>query len=168
MLFRSYAQPAWRLKFDTFILRVPILGRLLRDVAVARFTRTLGTLTAAGVPILQSLRITKGTLGNRAMERVIDDVAEQVAGGRTIAEPMERSGYFPPMLVQIVNLGERSGRLDEMLNQAARSFEDRTETSVKLFTTALPPILVVILACCVGFLVLAILLPMLQMQDSIR
>lgn len=163
-----YARPALRLKFDTFILRVPILGRLLRDVAVARFTRTLGTLTAAGVPILQSLRITKGTLGNRAMERVIDDVAEQVAGGRTIAEPMERSGYFPPMLVQIVNLGERSGRLDEMLNQAAKSFEDRTETSVKLFTTALPPILVVILACCVGFLVLAILLPMLQMQDSIR
>lgn len=163
-----YARPDFRLRFDTVILRVPILGRLLRDVAVARFTRTLGTLTAAGVPILQSLRITKGTLGNRAMERVIDDVSEQVAAGRTIADPMEKSGYFPPMLVQIVNLGERSGRLDEMLNQAAKSFEERTETSVKLFTTALPPILVVMLACCVGFLVLAILLPMLQMQDSIR
>ncbi|GMV25633.1 MAG: general secretion pathway protein GspF [Phycisphaerae bacterium] len=163
-----YAQPEFRMSFDTFILKVPILGRLLRDVAVARFTRTLGTLTSAGVPILQSLRITKGTLGNKAMERVIDDVSEQVAGGRTIADPMEKSGYFPPMLVQIVNLGERSGRLDEMLRQAAKSFEERTETSVKLFTTALPPILVVILACCVGFLVLAILLPMLQMQDSLR
>jgi type II secretory pathway component PulF len=163
-----YARPDFRLWFDTVILRVPILGRLLRDVAVARFTRTLGTLTSAGVPILQSLRITRGTLGNKAMEQVIDDVSEQVAAGKTIADPMEKSGYFPPMLVQIVNLGERSGRLDEMLRQAARSFEERTEVSVKLFTTALPPILVVFLAGCVGFLVLAILLPMLQAQDAIR
>ncbi|HLO41044.1 MAG TPA: type II secretion system F family protein [Phycisphaerales bacterium] len=163
-----YARPDFRLWFDTTILKVPILGRLLRDVAVARFTRTLGTLTSAGVPILQSLRITRGTLGNKAMERVIDEVTEQVAAGKTIADPMEKSGYFPPMLVQIVNLGERSGRLDEMLRQAARSFEERTEVSVKLFTTALPPILVVFLAGCVGFLVLAILLPMLQAQDAIR
>lgn len=163
-----YTQPAFRLKLDTILLKVPVLGRLLRDVAVARFTRTLGTLTSAGVPILQSLRITKGTLGNKAMEGVIDEVTEQVASGKTIADPMEKSGYFPPMLVQIVNLGERSGKLDEMLRQAAKSFEERTETSVKLFTTALPPVLVVILACCVGFLVLAILLPMLQAQDAIR
>ncbi len=163
-----YSQPPFRLWLDTNMLKVPILGRLLRDVAVARFTRTLGTLTSAGVPILQSLRIVKGTLGNKAMEIVIDDVAEQVAAGRTIAEPMEKSGYFPPMLVQIVNLGERSGKLDEMLRQAARSFEERTEVSVKLFTTALPPILVVVLACCVGFLVMAIMLPMLQLQESIH
>ncbi|MCC6426762.1 MAG: type II secretion system F family protein [Phycisphaerales bacterium] len=163
-----YAKPEVRSRFDTFILRVPVLGRLLRDVAVARFTRTLGTLTSAGVPILQSLKITKGTLGNKAMERVIDDVAEQVAAGKTIADPMEKSGYFPPMLVQIVNLGERSGKLDEMLRQAAKAFEERTEVSVKLFTTALPPILVVILACCVGFLVMAILLPMLQFQEAIQ
>ncbi len=163
-----YAKPEFRRKFDTTILRVPILGRLLRDVAVARFTRTLGTLTSAGVPILQSLKITKGTLGNKAMEGVIDHVSEQVAAGKTIADPMERSGYFPPMLVQIVNLGERSGKLDEMLRQAAKAFEERTETSVKLFTTALPPILVVMLACCVGFLVLAIMLPMLQFQEAIK
>ncbi len=164
---RVYARPDARLSIDRSLLRIPVLGRLLRDVAVARFTRTLGTLTAAGIPVLQALRITKGTLGNRAMEGVIDDVCDQVAGGRTIAEPMEQSGHFPPMLVQIVNLGERSGRLDEMLSQAAGAFEDRTETSVKLFTTALPPILVVILACVVGFVVLAILLPLLELQESL-
>lgn len=167
-LSRAYATPGPRLWTDRKLLGAPLLGPLLRDVAVARFTRTLGTLTTAGVPILQALRITKGTLGNRAMEGVIDQVCEQVAGGRTIAEPMERCGYFPPMLVQIVNLGERSGKLDEMLTQAADAFEDKTEQSVKLFTTALPPILVVMLACCVGFVVLSIMLPLLQLQESLK
>jgi type II secretory pathway component PulF len=167
-LARAYANPPTRLWTDRRLLSAPLLGPLLRDVAVARFTRTLGTLTSAGIPILQALRITRGTLGNRAMESVIDDVCDQVAAGRTIAEPMDRSGYFPPMLVQIVNLGERSGRLDEMLTQAAAAFEDKTEQSVKLFTTALPPILVVFLACCVGFVVLSIMLPLLQFQESLR
>lgn len=161
-----YLQPSTRIRVDAFLLGVPVLGRLLRDVAVARFTRTLGTLTGAGVPVLQSLRITKGTLGNKAMEAVVDEVTDQVSAGRTIADPMERSGYFPPMLVQIVNLGERSGRLDEMLDQAAGAFEDRTELSLKLFTTALPPVLIVIMACAVGFIVLSILLPLLEMQEA--
>jgi type II secretory pathway component PulF len=168
VLKRTYDQPAPRLWVDTKLLRVPVLGRLLRDVAVARFTRTLGTLTSAGIPVLTALRVTKGTLSNRAMEGVIDEVCEQVAGGRTIAEPMERSGFFPPMLVQIVNLGERSGKLDEMLNQAAGAFEDRTENSVKLFTTALPPVLVMVMAVVVGFVILSILLPILQMQEAIH
>lgn len=165
---KIYAIPEFRMGFDRGLLKSPLLGKLLRDVAVARFTRTLGTLTSAGVPILQALKITKGTLGNKAMEVVVDEVCEQVASGRTIADPMERSGYFPPMLVQIVNLGERSGKLDEMLNQAAGAFEDKTETSVKLFTTALPPILVVGLACVVGFVVLSILLPLLQAQEALK
>jgi type II secretory pathway component PulF len=164
---RLYADPVFRVKFDEFLLRVPVLGRLLRDVAVARFTRTLGTLTSAGIGILAALRITKGTLGNKAMEGVVDRVCDQIAAGKTIAEPMEQSGYFPPMLVQIVNMGERSGKLDEMLGQAAGAFEDRTETSLKLFTTALPPLLVVVLACVVGFVVLSILLPLLEAQEAI-
>jgi type II secretory pathway component PulF len=167
-LVRTYGTPGPRLRIDRWLLSAPLLGPLLRDVAVARFTRTLGTLTSAGIPILQALRITRGTLGNRAMEGVIDEVCEQVSAGKTIAEPMERSGYFPPMLVQIVNLGERSGRLDEMLTQAADAFEDKTESSVKIFTTALPPVLVVVLACLVGFVVLSIMLPLLQFQESLK
>jgi type II secretory pathway component PulF len=164
---RVYATPGPRLKIDGALLKIPILGRLLRDVAVARFTRTLGTLVSAGLPALTALRITKGTLGNKAMEREIDFVCDEVAHGKTIAEPMERSGYFPPLLVQIVGVGERSGRLPQRLNQAAGAFEDRTETSLKLFTTALPPVLVVILAGIVGFVVAAILLPLLQLQEHI-
>lgn len=163
---RYYQTPEGRLKIDTGLLRAPLLGPLLRDVAVARFTRTLGTLTNSGIPIVTALKITKGTLGNRAMENVIDEVVEQVSAGKTIAEPMEQSGYFPPMLVQIVNLGERSGRLDELLNQAAGAFEDRTEQSVKLFTTALPPVLVIIMALVIGFIVMAVLLALLEMQNG--
>jgi len=163
---RYYATPQGRLKTDSRLLSAPYLGPLLRDIAVARFTRTLGTLTNAGIPIVTALRVTKGTLGNKAMEGVIDEVVEQVSAGKTIAEPMERSGYFPPMLVQIVNLGERSGKLDEMLTQASRSFEDRTEMSLKLFTTALPPILVVFMALIIGFIVMAVLLALLTVQDA--
>ena len=166
-LSRVYATPGPRLSIDRFLIKVPILGRLVRDVAVARFTRTLGTLVSAGLPALTALRITKGTLGNKAMEGEIEFVCDEVAHGKTIAEPMERSGYFPPLLVQIVGVGERSGRLPQMLNQAAGAFEDRTESSLKLFTTALPPILVVLLAGIVGFVVAAILLPLLQLQEHI-
>lgn len=162
-----YRQPVFREAFDRRLLKTPMIGRVMRDVAVARFTRTLGTLTSAGIPAVMALRVTKGTLGNKAMERVIEEVCEKVSSGQTLAEPMERSGYFPPMLVQIVNLGERSGRLDQLLNQAAGAFEDRTEMSVKLFMTALPPLLVVALAGVVGFVVMAILLPLLQMQEKI-
>jgi type II secretory pathway component PulF len=164
---RIYASPGPRLNIDRTLLKIPVLGRLLRDVAVARFTRTLGTLISAGLPALTALRITKGTLGNKAMEGEIDFVCDEVAHGKTIAEPMERSGYFPPLLVQIVGVGERSGRLPQMLNQAAGAFEDRTETSLKLFTTALPPVLVVMLAGVVGFVVASILLPLLQLQEHI-
>lgn len=168
VVYRLLADPAIRLIVDARLLRVPLLGRLLRDVAVARFTRTLATLSSAGVPILTALRVTRGTLGNKALERVIDQVCEQVSGGKTIADPMERSGYFPPMLVQIVSIGERSGRLDQMLSQAAGAFEEKTQSSVKMFTTALPPLLVVIMACAVGFMVMAILLPVIEMQGAIR
>ncbi len=158
--------PQIRLAIDGALLRLPLLGRLVRELATARFARTLGTLTGAGIPALSALRITKGTLGNKAMERVVEDICEQVSSGRTIAEPMEASGLFPAMLVQIVHLGERSGRLDETLAQAAGAFEERTQTTLKLLLTALPPALVVMLAGVVGFVVLAILLPLLDVQEA--
>lgn len=154
-----------RLSTDRALLAVPLIGLLARDVAVSRFTRTLGTLTGSGISLLQALRITRATLGNRALEHVIDDVVSQVSQGKTLATPMEQSGYFPPMLVQIVAMGERSGRLEELLGHAARAMEERTEATLKLVTTLLPPLLVISMAGVVGFIVLAILLPMLELQD---
>ena len=161
-----YRTPQWRMRIDTALIKAPIIGKLLRDVAVARFTRTLGTLTASGVSVLHALRITRGTLGNKAMEGVIDDVVDLVSAGRTIADTMDRSGYFPPMLVQIVSMGERSGRLDALLMRAADAFEERTEMSVKVFTTVLQPLLVMVMAGMVGFIVLAVVLPLIEMQDA--
>ncbi|MHC4991288.1 MAG: type II secretion system F family protein, partial [Planctomycetota bacterium] len=124
--------PANRFKVDRFKLQIPILGQLLRDVAIARFTRTLGTLTNAGLPILEALRITEGTLGNTALMQAVEEVQEQVTAGKSLAAPLERSGLFPPLLIQVVNLGERSGRLESMLLHAAGAFDRRVNTSLKM------------------------------------
>ena len=159
------ATPENRLAFDRTKLRMPVLGRILRDIAVARFTRTLGTLAAAGLPILDCLRITRDTLGNVAMMKAIDEVQDQVTAGRPLAEPLERSGLFPPLLVQVVHLGERSGRLENMLQHAASAFDRQVGISLKLFTKAFPPLLIILMAGIGGFVLAAILLPMLQMQS---
>jgi len=141
---------------------------LLRDVAVTRFTRTLGTLTSAGLPILDGLSITKATLGNAALADAIESVQEEVRAGRPIAEPLERSGLFPPLLVQVVNLGERSGKLEKMLLHSATSFDRQVNASLKLFTQALPPILLIVMAGLASFVLAAILLPLLEMQSLVR
>ena len=159
--------PANRLIFHRFLLKVPALGRLLRDVAVARFTRTLGTLTASGLPLLDALRITKGTLGNAALTDAITSVEDQVTGGKALADPLERTGLFPPMLIQVINLGERSGRLDQMLMHASDAFDRQVRQSIKLFTKALPPFLMIFMALLGGFVLLAILLPLLEMQSLV-
>ncbi len=159
--------PANRMRVDRLKLRLPFAGRLLRDTAVARFTRTLGTLVSAGIPILDSLRITRDTLGNTAMMSVIDDLQQKVAGGKALADPLERSGLFPPLLVQVVNLGERSGRLESMLLHAANAFDRQVAGSLKLVTKAFPPVLIMIMAGVGGFVLAAILLPLLQFQSMI-
>jgi len=158
--------PGPRLAMDEFVLKVPLIGNVLRDAAVARFTRTLGTLVSSGLPVLSALRLTGETLTNEALRQGVRKVCEEVAGGKTIAEPLDNTGLFPPLLVQIVSLGERSGKLAELLRNAAGSLELRTESRIKVLTTVLPPILVVIVACVVGVVVAAILLPLLDLQDA--
>ena len=158
------ASPENRLRFDRWKLRQPIVGRLLRDVAVARFTRTMGTLSAAGLSILECLHITRDTLGNTAMRAAIDEVTESVTEGKPLADPLERSGLFPPLLVQVVNLGERSGRLEKMLGHAATAFDRQVEASLKIFTKAFPPLMIVVMALIGGFVLAAILLPLMELQ----
>jgi len=161
------AVPTNRLQVDLFMLRIPILGTLLRDVAVARFTRTLGTLVSAGIPILQALRVVRDTLGNAAMMAAIDQVLERVTTGSSLADPLERSGLFPPLLVQIVNIGERSGRLEPMLLHAATAFDRQVNQSLKVFTKALPPVLLIVMGAVAGFVLSGILLPLLKMQQGL-
>ena len=162
------AVPDNRHWFDLLKLRIPLLGKLLRDVAVARFTRTLGTLTSAGLPILESLRITRDTLGNSALANAVDAVQEQVSSGKPLADPLERSGLFPPLLVQVVNLGERSGKLEEMLLHSATAFDRQVNASLKIFTKALPPILLIVMAGLACFVLAAILLPLLELQSMVH
>jgi type II secretory pathway component PulF len=164
---RARAVPSTRLTIDRVTLKIPLLGPMLGEAAVARFTRTLGTLVKAGLPVLSALRLTAATVTNTAMKAAVFNVCEQVAGGKTIAEPLEKTGYFPPLLVQIVSLGERSGRLPELLTQAAHSMEERTANRIRIFTEALRPLLVVIIALVVGFVVASILFALLALQDSL-
>ncbi len=167
LLQQAYRTPASRLKLDRITLKLPLIGKVVREVAVARFTRTLGTLVSSGLPALTALKITRATLGNKAMEQVVEQVCEQVASGKTISDPMEKSGYFPSLLTQIIGLGERSGRLPQMLNQAANVFEERTESSLKVFTSTFPVLMVLVAAVVIGFVMAAVILPLVQMQDLI-
>lgn len=164
---RWLAVPANRLRFDRFVLGVPVAGRLVRDIAVARFTRTLGTLVSAGIPILAALRIVRDTLGNTALMTAIDQVTDKVTTGQSLADPLERSGFFPPLLVQIVNIGERSGRLEQMLLHAAGSFDRQVNNSLKLFTRILPTILLIVMALVASFVLAAILLPIIELQKAV-
>ena len=161
------SSPTNQRRIDLFLLRTPLVGRLLKDVAVARFTRTLGTLASAGIPILSALNIVRDTLGNTVLMDAIDEVQEKVTTGQSLAAPLEKSGHFPPLLIQIVNMGERSGRLETMLIHAANAFDRQVDQTLKVFMKALPPLLLVIMACLVGFVLTAILLPMLEMQSAI-
>ena len=156
-----------RLRFDEFLLRVPIAGQLIRDIAVARFTRTLGTLVSAGIPILSALKIVRDTLGNAALTRAIDQVSDKVTTGQSLADPLERSGHFPPLLVQIVNIGERSGRLEQMLLHAAGSFDRQVNNSLKIFTRILPTILLIVMALVASFVLAAILLPIIELKKAV-
>ena len=137
-------------------------------MAVARFTRTLGTLSSAGLPILDGLRITQHTLANAALQEAMEQVQDQVTHGKSLADPLERSGLFPPLLIQVVSLGERSGRLESMLLHAATAFDRQVNTSIKLFTKALPPVMLIVMASIGGFILAAILLPLLELQSLVQ
>jgi type II secretory pathway component PulF len=159
--------PSNRMIVDAALLKVPVLGTLLRDVAVARFTRTLGTLVSAGIPILTALRTVRDTLGNYAMMAAIDDVSDRVSTGASLADPMERSGHFPPLLIQIVNIGEKSGKLEPMLMHAAGAFDRQVNNSLKLFTKILPIALLLVMSVVAGFVLVGMLLPLLNMQTAL-
>ena len=166
--FRRWMEgPKNRRMIDLLLLKTPIVGNLVRDIAVARFTRTLGTLVSAGLPILSALNIVRDTLGNTVLMDAIDGVQEKVSTGQSLAEPLEKCGFFPPLLVQIVNIGERSGRLEPMLLHAATAFDRQVNTSLKLFTKLLPPVLMVLMAMIAAFVLAGILLPLMEMQKAL-
>jgi len=153
-----------KLKWDAFKLRIPILGSVLRTIAVGRFARTLGALTKGGVIILEALSVVRDTLGNELLGREIDTVAEKVKRGESLAGPLDESGYFPPLLVQIVSIGEQTGKLDELLLNAADTFDADADSAINRFMAIFPALLILLLAVVVGFIIAATLLPIVMMQ----
>lgn len=152
------------LSWDTFLLKVPILGNVLRTISVGRFARTLGALTSSGITILEALSVVRDTMGNEQLGRRLDEVSEKVKVGHSLAEPLGESGDFPPLLTQIVSIGEQTGRLDELLLNAADTFDGEADSAISKFMAIFPALLILVLAVIIGFIIIATLLPILSMD----
>jgi general secretion pathway protein F len=168
-VFRRWKKtPAGRLRWDTFRLKMPLFGRLTLLVAVARFTRTLSTLLASGVQLLQAMEIGRHVLENAHLQAVIADAIGSIRGGQSIAEPLKKSGAFPPMVTHMIAIGEKSGQLEAMLENVSRAYETDVETRVQTLTSLLEPLMIVVLGVVVAFIALAILMPLIQMNQLVE
>ena len=156
-------QPLWH----KFFLSVPILGPVMRKIAVARFTRTLGTLLSSGVPILDALEVVAKAAGNVVVERGIRYSADKIREGRTMAEPLAETGVFPPMVVQMIGVGEQTGALDQMLNKIADFYEEEVDVAVAAMTSLLEPLMMVLIGGIVGFLLIAMYMPIFDIAGQV-
>ena len=155
-----YATPKGRMAIDTVLLKLPLLGILLRKIAVARFTRTLGTLISSGVPILEGLDITARTAGNAVIEKALLQVRKALEAGRTLADPLKETEVFPGMVTQMIAVGEQTGAMDAMLQKIADFYEDEVDASVKDLLSAMEPMMIVFLGVVVGGIVISMYLPL--------
>ena len=146
---------------------LPVVGMLIRKVAVAKFTRTLSTMLQSGVPILEALQVVARTAGNKVIERAVLRTADSIAEGRPIAEPLEESGVFPNMVVQMINVGESVGALDTMLEKIADFYDEEVDQAVSNLTAMIEPFMMVFLGGMIGTLVVAMYLPIFQMAGNI-
>ena len=158
----------FRYRTDALFLKVPVFGSLLRKVAVARFSRTLGTMISSGVPILDALDICARTAGNMVIEQGLQKTRTAISEGRTIAEPLEASGVFPGMVVQMIAVGEQTGAMDSMLGKIADFYDDEVDTAVDALTSLLEPLMMVFLGGTVGGLLMAMYLPIFKLAENIK
>lgn len=164
---KIYNTEKGRLKMDAMLLRAPIVGPLIRKVAVAKFTRTLSTMLQSGVPILDALQVVAKTSGNKVIEGAVFRVAESISEGRPIAEPLEESGVFPNMVVQMINVGESVGALDSMLTKIADFYDDEVDQAVSNLTAMIEPLMMVVLGGMIGGIVVAMYLPIFSMASVV-
>ncbi len=165
---RYYQTYEGRKKLDQMMLNAPVLGDLLRKSAVSRFTRTLGTLISSGVSILDGLEITAKTAGNRVVHDAVMASRQSIAGGETIAQPLDRSGVFPPMVISMIAVGEQTGGLDEMLTKIADFYDDEVDVAVGALLSLMEPIMIVVLGVIVGGMVVAMYLPIFDMVNAVQ
>lgn len=164
---RYYGTPGGRLAIDRASLRIPVLGSMLRKAAVARFTRTLGTLLSSGVSLLDGLEITARTAGNRLIHNAVMASRASIAAGETITTPLKRSGVFPPMVVQMINVGEQTGGLDEMLTKIADFYDDEVDDAVEGLLKVIEPIMIVVLGAIIGGMIIAMYLPVFSIIETV-
>ncbi len=164
---KIYSTEKGRFKIDAFVLKAPVVGQLTRKVAVSKFTRTLSTMLQSGVPILDALQVVARTSGNKVVERAVLRVSASIAEGRPIAEPLEESGVFPNMVVQMINVGESVGALDTMLEKIADFYDEEVDQAVENLTAMIEPFMMVFLGGMIGGLVVAMYLPIFQMAGKI-
>ncbi|MGH9302152.1 MAG: type II secretion system F family protein, partial [Acidimicrobiales bacterium] len=160
--------PPGRAVWDRFKLRVPLLGNLVRKTALARFSRTLASLLSSGVPILESLEITKASVGNTVVANAISDMQVGVRGGESLAKRLPNHPVYPPMVYQMLAVGEETGAIDTMLNKVAEFFEQEIEAVVAALTSLLEPLLIVVLGGTVGAMVISLYLPMFNVIKLIK
>ena len=162
----SMKLPGVAAALDTYTLKIPLFGDMLTKTSVARFSRTLGTLVSSGVPILQALQITRDTAGNLRVSSAVENIHDNVKEGESMVSPMEASGIFPPMVVSMVQVGEETGQLPDMLTKVADVFEEEVDNAVAGLTSMLEPVMIVMLALVVGTIVVALFLPLITIiQD---
>lgn len=168
-LFRTLLQrESWRLRYHGFLLRLPVIGRLIRGLNAARFARTMSILSSSGVPLLEALRTGAAVIGNLPMRQAVEEAAQRIREGSGVGQALERSGYFPPMTVHLIRSGESSGRLNEMLQQAAESQERELEARIAMAVGIFEPLLIVTMGIVVLTIVLAILLPIFELNQMVQ
>jgi type IV pilus assembly protein PilC len=168
LLNRFYNTARGRVLIDDLKLKVPVIGDLIRKVAVARFTRTLGTMIQSGVPILDGLDIVAKTAGNKTIEAAIYKTRASIAEGRTISEPLGESGVFPSMVIQMIAVGESTGALDAMLNKIADFYDEEVDAAVEALTSLIEPFMMIFLGGMIGGLIIAMYLPIFKIAGTIQ
>ncbi len=167
-LIKFVATPNGRGVYDRVILRAPLFGKLVRTIAISRFSRTLSTLLASGIPLINSMDIVKAVVNNTVLSKIIEDAKDRVREGEPLSEPLKKSGVFPSMVIQMITAGEKSGELEGMLAKVSETYDNEVDTTVSGLTALLEPIMVLFMGVVVLFVVLSILLPIFEMSQVVR
>lgn len=166
MLFQQWKRtPKGSQQWDTIILKIPKVGKLARMVAVSRFTRTLSTLLAGGVPMLFAMDIVKNVVNNYVLEKAISEARDNISEGESVAVPLKKSNQFPPIVIHMISIGEKTGEIEQMLTQVSDSYDFQVKTSIQGLTSVLEPIMIVVMGCVVGIVIFAIMVPIFEMSQ---
>lgn len=160
--------PAGRVQYDRFMLRMPVVGRVTLMVAISRFTRTLSTLLTSGVPLLQALDVVRNVVQNAVLAEAIDRARQNIGEGQSLAEPLRKSGMFPPLVTHMIAVGEKSGELEPMLVKVSEAYDNEVEAIVGTLTALLTPVMILVMGGVIGFIVMAILLPIFELSQIVR